>query len=242
VISIKALIFGIGAFTSTFVGGQLALKYKNFIKPMIAFCGGTLVAAALIDLLPEASELLKDKNEILPFGIILLSFMLFHFIDKLVSIHGHSHDEDCEQRENVSGKFAVIGLIIHSFLDGVGIGVGFLISSKLGILVATVVVLHDFSDGLNTVTLLLRNSYKDKTAFVFLVLDALAPIAGVLITQMIQPSEILLGYIFSIFAGFFLYIGATDLLPEAHKERNSLKLVFFTILGAGVITVFRFLS
>jgi zinc transporter ZupT len=242
-ISIGAIGFGVATVISTFIGGQIALKFKNFIKPLIAFCGGTLVAASLLDLIPEALEILEGQGRetVFIFALVLSSFIFFHILDKVVLIHGHSHEEDCDDHPRVSGTFPAIGLIIHSFMDGLIIGAGFLLSFSTGLLVASVVLLHDFSDGLNTVTLLLRRNHTQKTALLFLILDALAPLLGVLAAHLLQPSKTFLGLIFCFFGGFFLYLGATDLLPEAHKDRGSRKLVLFTLLGVVIIAGFRVL-
>jgi len=236
-ISIAAITLGLATIGTTFIGGLVALKFRKFIKPLIAFCGGTLVAAALLDLLPEALEIFPE-NHLTVFGLVLGSFILFHIIDKVFLIHGHSHGDDCHDSGR-AGLVGATGLIIHSFLDGLVIGTGFLIDPATGILVASVVLLHDFADGVNTVTLLLRNKQKTRTAFYFLIGDAFAPLLGVLAAHYLKPSEDFLGYILSFFAGFFIYMGATDLLPEAHKERSSVKLVLFTILGAISVTCMR---
>jgi ZIP family zinc transporter len=240
--SIQALLFGLATFGCTFLGGQIALRYKRFMNPLIAFCGGTLIAAALLDLIPEAHELLKNLDIVYVLGGVLASFMWFHFLDKLISIHGHSHSEECEEHEHDRkkfGLFAASGLIIHSFMDGLAIGAGFLINPAVGILIGSVVLMHDFADGMNTVTLLLRNDHEKRTAKIFLIADALVPVLGVATTGFLKPSATVLGGILIFFAGFFLYLGASDLLPEAHRDRSSVKLVGFTVLGVIVVTLFR---
>ncbi len=243
-ISVQALLFGLATFGFTLLGGVIALRYKKFMNPLIAFCGGTLIAAALIDLIPESHELLKDLDIVYVLGAVLASFMLFHFLDKIISIHGHSHSEDCEEQGNSRKTFGVIaasGLIIHSFMDGLAIGAGFLINFSTGILIASVVLMHDFADGINTVTLLLRNDHGKKTAKYFLLIDSIVPVLGVIATGFLRPSITVLAFMLTFFAGFFLYLGATDLLPEAHRDRSSVKLVGFTILGVLVVVLFRIL-
>jgi ZIP family zinc transporter len=241
---LQAILFGLATFASTFIGGQIALKYRNFIKPLIAFCGGTLVAAALLDLIPESIEMLEMYDSLIVMGIVLASFIGFHLLDKLISIHGHTHSEECEEEHhhrNAFGGLAAFGLILHTFLDGLVIGTGFLVDSATGILLASIVLIHDFADGMNTVTLLLRNNQDKKTVWFFLLLAAITPLFGVFAANLLHLSTEVLGIILAIFAGFFLYLGATDLLPEAHRERSSAKLVLFTILGAVVVVTFRLL-
>jgi ZIP family zinc transporter len=116
---------------------------------------------------------------------------------------------------------AILALAGHSFLDGVGIGFGFQISENVGILIAVAVIAHDFSDGLNTVSLVLTHKGIEKTTLSMLVLDALAPLLGALSTLFFSlPESSLLLYL-GFFAGFLLNIGASDILPEAHSQHSS---------------------
>jgi ZIP family zinc transporter len=134
--------------------------------------------------------------------------------------------------------FSVLALIGHSFMDGLGIGIGFQISPLVGLTVALAVISHDFCDGLNTVGLMVSHHNTTKSAIVMLALDALAPIAGVLCAGLLHlPDTFLLLYL-GFFAGFLLYIGAADILPEAHsqaKPREALGLIALTASGAACI-------
>lgn len=231
----SALTIGLLTFITTIIGGFIALKFKDYIKYLIAFSGGALVAAATVHLIPESLEILETIE---PHTILLYtlgSFLFFHLIDKLINIHGHSHSEDCEEHTNKFGIIPPLGLIFHSFLDGLSIGTGFLVNFEIGVLISTVVLLHDFADGMNTVTLLLRAKVRNSYVILLLLVGALAPVIGVLTSFVVRPSEEILGYILALYAGFFLHLGATDLLPEAHKERSSVILVMFTIVGAAII-------
>jgi len=235
---VSAYLFGLATIFITLIGGRIALKFKKFINPLIAFCGGTLIALALLDLIPESLELLEGIEPHRVLTYVLIAFVGTHLLDKVVSFHSHSHSEDCpEHKQESKGIAAVSGLGLHSFLDGLIIGTGFLVDSSTGVLVSLVVLLHRLADGLNSVTLSLRSNHKDKTTGILLVLNSVSPIFGVILSGFLNLSGITLGYILCIFAGFFLYIGATDLLPEAHKERSSVGLVFFTILGASLVGI-----
>jgi zinc transporter ZupT len=241
VFNFSALIIGLLTFLTTLIGGFIALRFKNYIKYLIAFSGGALIAAALVHLIPESIEILDtvEPHQVLLFTVG--SFLFFHLIDKLVNIHGHSHSEDCEDKKSKLGLLPPIGLIFHSFLDGLSIGAGFLVNREIGILISTVVLLHDFADGMNTVTLLLRAKVRSVYVILLLFVGALAPVIGVLSSFWIRPSEQTLGFILALYAGFFLHLGATDLLPEAHKERSSIRLVLFTIVGATLVSLFSLL-
>jgi len=103
-------------------------------------------------------------------------------------------------------------------------------------LVAIAVISHDFTDGMNTVTLMLSHKNTDKKAKVFLFLDAIAPVLGAFSTLFFKVPPYFLTLYLGFFAGFLLYIGASDILPEAHSKESSYKLMGLTILG--VIFIF----
>jgi ZIP family zinc transporter len=125
-----------------------------------------------------------------------------------------------------------LALIGHSFLDGIGIGLGFQVSQATGIAVALAVLAHDFSDGINTVSLMISHKNSRAKAFGFLLLDAVAPVLGALSTLLFTlPSAYAVVYL-GVFAGFLLYICASDILPEAHSKSSKWTTVAMTILGA----------
>jgi len=141
-------------------------------------------------------------------------------------VHKHPH----------VGVASALALIGHSFLDGVGIGLGFQASKTVGVAVAIAVIAHDFTDGLNTVNLMLINKNRSRKAFGFLLMDAFAPVLGALSTLLFTISDNLLVLYLGFFAGFLLYIGASEILPEAHSKHSSYRTILTTILG----TVFIF--
>jgi len=120
-------------------------------------------------------------------------------------------------------------------MDGVGIGLGFQVSRSVGALVALAVVTHDFSDGINTVSLMLAHENSTRRTIGLLLLDAVAPIAGAALTLLVVPSDLFLLIYLGFFAGFLLYIGASDILPEAHSERSSLLTVILTVSGTALV-------
>ena len=117
------------------------------------------------------------------------------------------------------------------------IGTAFYVGFKLGLVVALAVVFHDFSDGLNTVTVMIRSGSSHRTAFKWLMLDSITPIVGAATTLLVSIPLYAITLLLAFFAGEFLYLGATDLLPEAHLHENSIRLLFATILGVAIIFV-----
>ena len=132
------------------------------------------------------------------------------------------------------GTLGAARLSLHSLLDGVAIGLGFQVSPTVGIVVAIAVLAHDFSDGINTVNVIVRHGGDFRRALRWLLLDAIAPVIGVLATPS-SPLPESLGLVLSLFCGFFLYIGASDLLPESHHAHPRVLTGLMNIMGAAVI-------
>ncbi|HEY3999932.1 MAG TPA: ZIP family metal transporter, partial [Candidatus Xenobia bacterium] len=129
------------------------------------------------------------------------------------------------------GQAAAVTLAVHSFFDGMGIGLAFQMSQAVGILVALAVVTHDFADGLNTVNLSLMHQNGRSIAWRLLLLDAAAPVLGALSSLAFHPGKaVLLGYL-AFLTGFLLYISASEILPEAHRERPSMAALGMTLVG-----------
>lgn len=233
----QLVILSVLTFISTFLGGLFGLRFKNKIQLILGFTSGVLLGVVAFDLLPEIIELVNKTGSaaVEPMIALVVGFLLFHIMEKLLLIH-HAHEGQYSPHKHPSvGKLSALALSAHSFLDGVGIGLGFQVSASVGILVAMAVIAHDFSDGLNTVTLLILNKNTDRTAVGFLFLDALAPVFGAVSTLFFKiPQTWLLSYL-GFFAGFLLYIGAADILPEAHSKHSSSKTIIATLFGVGFI-------
>ncbi|MFA5022195.1 MAG: ZIP family metal transporter [Patescibacteria group bacterium] len=234
-----AVLISLITFFSTFLGGLFAIKLKNKLHLVMGFTAGVILGVVSFDILPEIIEQIKIYN-LPPINVMIAlvcGFLLFHVLEKTILIH-HCHEGDYASHKHPQvGILSALALAGHSFMDGIGIGLGFQINSMIGILVAIAVISHDFTDGMNTVALMLKNENSQKKAMGFLLIDALAPIAGAAFTLLFQvPPQFLVLYL-GFFAGFLLYIGASDILPEAHSEHSSYKTIGLTILG----TVFIFL-
>ncbi len=232
-----AFVFIIFTFISTLLGGLFALKYKNQMNLILGLTAGVILGVIAFDLFPEIIRLTGTLgvNPTSPMIALVAGFLIFHVAEKVLLVH-HSHEDHYGPHTHPSvGKFQAIALSGHSFLDGVGIGLGFQVSAATGIIVALAVIAHDFSDGLNTVTLLLRHKNSNRQALRFLFIDAIAPVLGGLSTLFFTLSENTLLLYLGFFAGFLLYIGVSDILPEAHSKTSSLKTIGATLLGVIVI-------
>ncbi len=232
-----AYVVALITFCSTFFGGLTSLKFKDRLHLILGFTAGVLLGVVSFDIFPEIFALVeKLKVEpIIPMLSLVGGFLIFHILEKILLIHHSQEDEYGQHKHPTVGILSALALTGHSFLDGVGIGLGFQISPSIGILVAIAVISHDFADGINTVSLVKVHRNTDKKALWFLFLDALAPVAGVFSTLLFQlPDNILLLYL-GFFAGFLLYIGASDILPEAHSQHSSYVTLLMTLLGVSFI-------
>jgi ZIP family zinc transporter len=232
-----AILLAIGAFLSTLLGGFVGLKNKDNLHRCLGYTAGVLLGVVAFDLLPEIFESLQNQH-LAPTGAMIAlvaGFLIFHTVEKSILIHHHQEDEYEPHHHPQVGVVSALALIGHSFLDGIGIGLGFQASTTVGVAVAIAVIAHDFTDGLNTVNLMLLNKNKSKKAFAFLVADALAPILGALSTLLFTIPDKALPLYLGFFAGFLLYIGASEILPEAHSKHSSYWTIFTTILGVAFI-------
>ncbi len=208
----SAILLSLTTFFSTLVGGLFGLRYRDHLYLIMGFTAGVLVGLVSFDLLPE----------------------IFRLVYAL-------HLDSTGPMLALVGGFLVVALTGHSFLDGVGIGLGFQVSAAVGLVVAIAVIAHDFSDGLNTVTLMLVNKNTSRRSFLLLLVDAGAPVAGAISTMFFTIPSIGLPYYLGFFAGFLLYIGASDILPQAHSNKSTAFTLVLTVLGvvfAFVVTRF----
>jgi zinc transporter ZupT len=233
------ILLALSTFVSTLSGGLFALRHKDRLHRILGFAAGVLLGVVAFDLLPEIFDLVKDLSiaATAPMIALVIGFLAFHIIEKSILLHHSQEHEYGDHKHPQVGVASALALIGHSFLDGVGIGLGFQVNAAVGIAVAIAVIAHDFTDGLNTVSLLLLNKNSSKRAVGFLILDALAPVLGALSTLLFTIPDSAMVLYLGFFAGFLLYIGASEILPEAHSKHSSYQTILLTILGAAMIFV-----
>jgi len=228
-----AILFSIATFISTLAGGLTALKNRDRLHRFLAYTAGVLLGVVAFDILPEIFDLLQTTHVEPMWAMLALvaGFLLFHIVEKSILIH-HSQESEYELHHHPQvGIVSALALAGHSFLDGVGIGLGFQAGTGVGLAVAIAVLAHDFTDGLNTVNLMLLNKNRTTRSLVMLIIDATAPVLGVLSTLLFHlPNEALVLYL-GFFAGFLLYLGASEILPEAHSKHSSYTTIALTVLG-----------
>jgi zinc transporter ZupT len=221
------LAIAAAAFLSTLCGGLLALRLRDKLHLILGFSAGAVIGVAFFDLLPEAINFgtqLHDPATVLSFSA--LGFLLYLVMDRILLFHGEGAPR--------SGVAASV-LCVHSLLDGIAIGLAFQASHQIGIVVTIAVLTHDFSDGINTMNIVLRNGGDRRQAFRWLLLDASAPVVGVASTLFFTLPGSAFGTALALFAGFFLYIGASDLIPESYHAHPKFLTTAMTLAGAAVL-------
>ncbi|HWN23160.1 MAG TPA: ZIP family metal transporter [Gaiellaceae bacterium] len=219
---------------STLAGGFVALRLARDLATAIALTGGVVVAVALFQVLPEAIEAVDDPERV---GLLVgAGFVFFFLAERALVLHHRDEPEQARAHARV-GALGAAGLSVHSFIDGLGIGLAFGLDTTTGLLVFLAVVSHDFADGLNTVSFVMRQSGDRRTAIRWLAVDSAAPLVGAIVGASLSVGEEQLGALLAVYVGFFLFMGATDLLPHAH-EHPSGKRVLLTVAGfAGILLV-----
>lgn len=227
------ILFSIATFFSTLLGGIFSIKFKNKLHLIMSFTAGVLIGVFSFDIFPEiVTQVQKNNYDITSIMVAFASgFIILHILEKSILIH-HAHESEYASHKHPQvGVLSAIALIGHSFIDGVGIGMGFQIGNNVGILVGLAVISHDFTDGMNTISLMLMHKNTPNKAKLFLIGDALAPVFGALFTFVFKVPDFLLALYLGFFGGFLVYISASDILPEAHSNQSSFKMIGLTILG-----------
>ena len=233
------LLFTSLAMCSTLAGGYLAITAHRRIHLLMGVGAGVLLGAVFFDLLPESLAVASDQgwSVRIVLGIVVVGFLLFYLAERLLVLHA-CPEEDCDNQVHQHlGRMSAVGLIVHSTLDGAAIGAASLVNWRTGLLVAAAVVVHDLSDGLNTILLVTHGEKARRSDILFLIFDALAPIAGALIALLVLPPPRVLATFLAFASGFFLYTATSDLLPEAHRRSPSIMVAVATVFGIMVMGV-----
>jgi len=226
----------------SFVGAlTLAIKketLERILLILVAFSAGALIGDAFIHLLPEAIE--KNGGE-LNYQIaisIFIGIIIFYALEKFLRWR-HCHDVDCEEHPTHLATINLFSDALHNFIDGVIIGISFLVSIPLGIVTLIAVAAHEIPQELGDFGVLIHSGFSRKKALTYNFLFALTAVLGTVITLIIGPKlQILVDYMIPVTAGGFIYIALSDLIPELHKEeslKHSITQFAFMILGIGVM-------
>lgn len=227
---------------ATTLGGSLALRSRDRLHLTLGLAAGLLLGLVSFDLLPEVFRINGSTLGNVPSVSIAFvgGFLFLHFIEQFSGSHephesdyGHVH----EHTVNIAGTLGAIAMGGHVFLDGVALGLAFHLSNSLGIAVFIAVLAHAFSDGLNTVSLLIKSGHWTRRATYLLSADAVLRISGAALGTYITISLPYLGIYLAIFSGFVIYLATSHILPEAHSRHPSRLTMVATVTGVLIMWV-----
>lgn len=220
----------------------LLLFYKSLIRAisfrLVAFAAGALLATGFLDTMKESVAMIGDKA----FLYVLLSIAGFFLIERIF-LHLHHHDEDEEHQEDLRLPVGLLifGDALHNFIDGASIAASFLVSVPVGIVTTIAVFVHEIPHELGDFGILIHKGWRRKKVFIFNALTGLAGLAGALVAYFISSHiESLVPVLLAVTSGNFIYLSATDLLPEIHhhsKKHPAITNVVFFLLGIAIIVV-----
>lgn len=225
-----------GVVAATLLGGFFAIRFRGRMPLIMGFTAGVLIGLVSFDLLPEIIRRIGDAklDPRAMMAALAAGFLAFHTLEKLIVIHHGAVGGPEERKHPRVGVLSALALCGHSFMDGVSIGLGFQIGRGVGLIVAFAVISHDFIDGMNTVVVMINNRNTARETVPYLILNSCIPVLGLLSTSFLRlPPSALVLYL-SFFSGFLLYIGASHILPEAHRDGSSVWTVLLTIFGAAL--------
>jgi len=230
-----AIAFAAITVLATTLGGYVALKSSDRFHLVLGLSAGLLLGLVGFDLLPEIFKMnTTDIGGIRTVSLaILTGFLSLHIIEGLFGSHepaesdyGHDHEH-----HNIAGSLGALAMGGHVFLDGIGLGVAFKVSNSLGYAVFIAVLVHAFSDGLNTVSLMVKSGNWTTSSYRLLGVDAVARIGGASVGTYLVLSDSSLALYLALFSGFVIYLATSHILPEAHSRHSSRWTFFATILG-----------
>ena len=234
-----AVMLALTTVLSTALGGLVALRSRDRLHLVLGFAAGVMLGLVAFDLLPELFELTDARVAGVPAVMVAFAagFLVLHFVERSVAMHGaHEGEYGTHHHHNPDvGLASALALAVHSFLDGVGIGLAFQVDEGVGLAVALAVIAHDFADGLNTVTIMRTHGNSRRRTLGMLGIDAIAPVAGALTTLFFSVGDTVLAIYLGAFAGFLLYLATADILPEAHSRHPSRLTLVSTLGGVGLM-------
>jgi len=230
-----AILFAAITVLATTFGGYVALKSSDRFHLVLGLSAGLLLGLVGFDLLPEVFEMNTDEvGGIRAISLaILIGFLSLHIIEGIFGGHepaesdyGHDHEH-----HNIAGSLGALAMGGHVFLDGIGLGVAFKVSNSLGYAVFLAVLVHAFSDGLNTVSLMVKSGNWTKTSYRLLGVDAIARVGGASVGTYLVLNDSMLALYLALFSGFVIYLATSHILPEAHSRHSSRWTFFATVCG-----------
>ena len=227
-----SILLGLTAAAANIFGGAIIVQ-KNweraYLKYFVALGAGFMLATAIVELFPASLELHGKSAAFL----VLLGYLIIHFFEHTVTPHFHfgeetHHDEFVHSH---TGYSVLMGLVIHTFFDGIAIASGFMVSDWLGWIVFLAVFLHKIPEGFTVASVMLAGGQSKKVAWGASVVLGAATLAGVLTMALFRHQ---VAYGLPLSAGVTIYVAASDLMPEVNREPG-VRMALVVFLGVGLL-------
>jgi ZIP family zinc transporter len=235
-----AIILAAATAVATAVGGAIALRARDRLHLVLGLSAGLLLGLVAFDLLPEVFDMSSSNFLGAPAVSVAIvgGFLLLHLYEKFFGSHEAADSEygdDHKHSANVAGSVGALAMGVHVFLDGLALGVAFAIDESLGIALFVALLVHAFSDGLNTVSLLIKSGKWSRKAIWLLGVDSVARVSGAAIGANLSINSDLTATYLAAFSGILIYLATSHILPEAHARHESRWTLISTLAGVAIM-------
>lgn len=218
----------VGGFLSL-IGGFLVLwkssLAKKIMTPLLAFGAGAFLAAAFLDVLPEAIEMVEEPHPI--FITALAGIVIFFILERLLMTFFYGHkDEDEEHSAHTESLpiLLIVGDSFHNFVDGIVIALSFVANPTLGLVTALAISAHEIPQEIGDFSILLNQGWSKKKVIIVNIIQSLLTIPGVFLGYYAgQLLEAQLPHMLAFAGGIFIYIACSDIIPEIHHKSGHQK-------------------
>ncbi len=233
----QSLLFAVAAASANVLGGVIVSSGKwahRSLRYFIALGSGFMLGTVFLEMLPESLTLTSSAPV-----LVLLGYLIVHTFEHTFASHLHFGEETHHEEvvDPIVGISALIGMLVHTFFDGVAIGAGFIISPGVGVLIFLAVLLHKIPDGFTIASIVITSGHSKRRALAGASALGGSTLAGVLAVHLLGGSE-MLAYALPISAGSTLYVAATDLIPEVNREKG-VKMAIVLFAGMGLFLIAR---
>ena len=231
-----SILLGLTAALANGLGGAVIVQKdweRRYLRYFVALGAGFMLGTALLEMLPESIALAGPKAPLL----ILAGYFLVHFFEHTVTGHFHFGEETHAEEFVLQhrGYSVLLGLVVHTFFDGIAIASGFLSSGWLGWIIFLAVILHKVPEGFTASSIMLASGRSKAVAWAASGVLGLATMAGVLTMTIFNRS---LNAGLPLSAGVTLYVAASDLIPEVNKEPG-IRIALMVFLGVGLLVALQ---
>ena len=230
-----SILFALVAAFANIIGGLIVTSNKwahQSLRYFIALGSGFMLGTVFLEMLPQSIALTKSAP-----ALVLLGYLLVHMFEHTFASHLHFGEETHHDEvvNPVVGISAFVGMLVHTFFDGVAIAAGFIVSPSVGLLIFLAVLLHKIPDGFTISSIIITSGYSKQSALAAATALGISTLLGFLAVHLLGGS---VSYALPVSAGATLYVAATDLMPEVNHEKG-IKMAIVVFAGMGLFLLLR---